>query len=146
MIYETKRYKALRQIPWRQKFDLLWWFGNDREPVPPPWYYEQQPHFTVLKWYLRNPLQNAGWFVFGVADRDREVYGPAPVDVTTWWEVGVRANRKPCAGFKWCITGIGWVSLPFISYESSWVIAYAGWQSSGFFGVKFNLKTSFQLW
>ena len=142
---ERKDYPSIVSIPLAKKLNPIWWFLNDDEPVPPDWYLPGGK-FRMLRWYLRNPFQNCGKYVVGVEDRDHSAYGPAPLDVTTWWEVSTRAARAPVSGWKWSIIKIGWLRLPFVSFENAWIIAYAGWQPYGFFGLKFNLKTRFNLW
>jgi len=37
------------------------------------------------------------------------------------------------------------VQLPFVSYSGKRVVWYAGWQPSGFFGLKFNLHREREL-
>ena len=37
------------------------------------------------------------------------------------------------------------VQLPFVSYSGKRVVWYAGWQPSGFFGLKFNLHSEREL-
>ena len=50
-------------------------------------------------------------------------------------------------GWKTSTIHLGWLRLPYVSYESEHVLWYAGWQWSGFFGFKFNVKNSaVQLW
>ena len=41
----------------------------------------------TLFWYLRNPFQNAGRYVVGVADRTYTVTGDWPVMATVWEDV-----------------------------------------------------------
>ena len=43
--------------------------------------------FRTLFWYLRNPFQNAGRYVLGVADRSYTVTGEWPVMATVWEDV-----------------------------------------------------------
>ena len=124
--------------PWRLKINPIWWFKNDDEPEPPEWYKLEQPRFTTLKWYLRNPFQNFGKWVLGVEDRNFTAYGPAPLLTTTWWEV------NGSSGWKWSIiklpVGCMALRLPFVSFENSKMIFYAGWQPCGFFGFKLHPK------
>jgi len=136
---ERVYFPADTSITWTKKINPLWWFLNDSEPSPPDWYLPGGS-LRTLRWYLRNPFQNFGKWVIGVQDRAHMAYGPAPVTVTTWWEVSQRAGASPVSGWKWSVIHLGWLWLPFASYEGSWVIFYAGWQPCGFAGLKFNLK------
>jgi hypothetical protein len=131
-----------QKFPLYKKLNLLWWFLNEYEPAPPGWYNPAQNFWLrLLSWYLRNPFQNAGNYVFGVCDRNFSVRGLAPVMWTTYDDL-----EPPCTGLKWSIISLGCLRLPFISYVSAHFLAYAGWQPNGFFGFKFNLKNAkFQL-
>ena len=125
-----------RKFPLYKKLNLIWWFLNEYETTPPDWYHPEQSFLLRLpSWYLRNPFQNAGNYVFGVCDRNFTVRGAAPA----MW-----ASRDdldpPCTGLKWSIISLGCLRLPFVSYAGARFLAYAGWQPNGFFGVKFNLR------
>jgi hypothetical protein len=126
-----------------KKLNPVWWFLNDNEPDPPDWQLPGKPYLIrQLSWYLRNPLQNFGRYVVGVYDRNYTVVGTAPVYATNWSDV-----HPDKAGWKMSTIHLGWLRLPYVSYEDEHVLWYAGWQWSGFFGFKFNLKRStFQLW
>ena len=139
----TASVSGRRQQPAWKKLNPVWWFLNDDEPDPPDWQLPGKPYLIrQLSWYVRNPMQNFGRYVVGVNDRDYTVVGMAPVYATNWSDVGPGRN-----GWKTSIIHIGWLRLPYVSYESETVLWYAGWQWSGFFGFKFNLKKSaFQLW
>ncbi|MGB8611140.1 MAG: hypothetical protein WCD60_05770, partial [Pseudolabrys sp.] len=77
-----------------------------------------------------------------VTDRNYTVVGAAPVYVTSWSDVDPIKT-----GWKISTIYIDGLRLPFVSYENGFVIWYAGWQWSGFFGFKFNLKkSSVQFW
>jgi hypothetical protein len=125
------------------KINPVWWFLNDVEPDPPDWQLPGQPYLIrQISWYVRNPLQNFGRYVIGVYDRNYTVIGTAPVYATNWSDV-----RPGKTGWKVSIIHAGWLRLPYVSYESDHVLWYAGWQWSGFFGFKFNIKKSaYQLW
>lgn len=125
------------------KMNPVWWFLNDDEPDPPEWQLPGKPYIIrQLSWYLRNPLQNFGKYVLGVADRNYAVVGTAPIFATTWSDVD--PDRK---GWKVSTIRVAPLRLPFVSYENEYLIWYAGWQWSGFFGFKFNLKKSpMQFW
>jgi hypothetical protein len=127
----------VRQPIWI-KLNPVWWFLNDDEPDPPDWQLPGKPFiFRQLSWYLRNPLHNLGNYVVGVADRNYTVVGTAPVYATIWSDVDPIKT-----GWKVSTIHIAGLRLPFVSYENEYLIWYAGWQWSGFFGFKFNLKKS----
>ena len=127
-----------RSFPLYKKLNLVWWFLNEYEPTPPDWYHPGQNRFLrLLSWYLRNPFQNAGNYVFGVCDCNFTVRGPTPVMWTTYDDLD-----PPCTGLKWSIIRLGWLRLPFVSYAGTRILAYAGWQPNGFFGLKFNFKNA----
>jgi len=78
----------------------------------------------------------------GVCDRNYTVIGTAPVYATTWSDI-----YPAKTGWKLSTIHLGKLRLPFISYDGEQVLWYAGWQWSGFFGFKFNIKNSpVQLW
>ena len=127
-----------RKLPLYKKLNLVWWFLNEYEPIPPDWYHPGLNFWLRLpSWYMRNPLQNAGNYVFGVCDRNFTVRGLAPAIWTTYDDLD-----PPRTGLKWSIISLGCLRLPFISYVSARFLAYVGWQPNGFFGVKFNLKST----
>ena len=127
-----------QKFPLYKKLNLVWWILNEYEPMPPDWYHPGQ-HFLLrlLSWYVRNPFQNAGNYVFGVCDRNFTVRGLAPVMWTTYDDLD-----PPRTGVKWSMISLGCLRLPFVSYASERFLAYAGWQPNGFFGFKFNLKNA----
>ena len=130
------------QPVWK-KLNPVWWFLNDDEPDPPDWQLPGKPYLIrQLSWYVRNPLQNFGRYVVGVYDRNYTVVGTAPVYATNWSDV-----HPDKTGWKVSTIHAGLLRLPYVSYESDQVLWYAGWQWSGFFGFKFNIKKSaFQVW
>jgi hypothetical protein len=125
------------------KLNPVWWFLNDDEPDPPDWQLPGKPYLIrQLSWYARNPLQNFGNYVLGVHDRNYTVIGTAPVYATNWSDIGL--NQE---GWKVSTIHLGALRLPFVSYENEYIRLYAGWQWSGFFGLKFNVKnSSIQIW
>jgi hypothetical protein len=129
--------------PIYKKLNPIWWFLNDDEPDPPDWHLSGKPYLVrQLSWYKRNPLQNFGKYVVGVRDRNFTVVSTAPVYATNWSDVD--PNKT---GWKLSTIHLGWLRLPYVSYEDEHLIWYAGWQWSGFFGFKFNIKDStFQIW
>ena len=132
----------VRQPIWI-RLNPVWWFLNDDEPDPPDWQLPGKPFIIrQLSWYLRNPLHNLGKYVLGVTDRNYTVVGAAPVYATSWSDVDPIKT-----GWKISTIYIDGLRLPFVSYENDSVIWYAGWQWSGVFGFKFNLKkSSVQFW
>ncbi len=129
--------------PLWKKLNPVWWFLNDDEPDPPDWQLPGKPFIIrQLSWYLRNPLQNFGKYVLGVADRNYTVVGTAPVYAAIWSDVD-----SVKTGWKVSMIRINGLDLPFVSYENEYLIWYAGWQWSGFLGFKFNFKKSpIQIW
>jgi len=127
----------VRQPIWI-KLNPVWWFLNDDEPDPPEWQLPGKPFvLRQLSWYLRNPLHNFGKYVLGVRDRNYTVVGAAPVYATIWSDVDPAKT-----GWRVSTIYLDGLRLPFVSYENDSVIWYAGWQWSGFFGFKFNIKKS----
>jgi hypothetical protein len=96
----------------------------------------------IIRRYLRTPLQNFGNYVLGVGDRNYTVVGAAPVYATNWSDVDPIKT-----GWKISTIRFDWLRLPFVSYENEYLIWQAGWQWSGRFGLKFNIKKSpIQFW
>jgi hypothetical protein len=124
--------------PWTKKLNPIWWFGNDDEQTvdEADWYQPEWPYWRRwLYWNVfRNPLQNFRCYVVGVADRNYTVVGKPPVTC-------VQRNdlEPPEFGWQWCIIKLGIFRFPFVSYSGVYIVWYAGWQPSGFFGIKFNL-------
>ncbi|MDP3645559.1 MAG: hypothetical protein Q8R25_00520 [bacterium] len=127
-----------RSVPLSKKINPVWWFGNDDEQQLPDWY---QPEWSFERrefyWtYLRNPLQNFRCYVVGVKDRAYEVKGfPASV-----WTVQHNDLIPEKRGYQFSVIRLGVLRLPFISYSGEWVVWYVGWQPTGIFGLKFNLR------
>lgn len=128
------------ELPLAKKMNVFWWFGNDYEPVAPSWYLPTDPNRQV-KWYLRNPLQNAGNYVFGVKDLNYTVrFIKGPPGVTSYADTGqtgciytVLDNSRG---------GNLWFPRTYVSCTNRWVTWYAGTQWSGFYGFKFNVLNS----
>jgi hypothetical protein len=126
--------------PLGRKMNPLWWFMNDFEPRPPDWYRPGKP-LRSLFWYLRNPFQNAGRYVLGVADRTYTVTGEWPVMETVWEDVRWFdfPHLKPRHGWKRASLKLeNGRTLPWLSYSTPRWLAYWGWQPNGFAGLKFN--------
>jgi hypothetical protein len=70
--------------------------------------------------------------VVGVQDCNYTVIGRAPV-------MTVQRNDINEHGWQWCVIRLG-LGLPFVSYSGKHAVWYAGWQPSGIFGLKFNLR------
>jgi hypothetical protein len=124
------------------KANPLWWFENDVDPVPPAWYEPGVAQNTrVVDWYLRNPLQNFGRYVAGVADRNYTVVDPGGhATASTYADIGMTG----CMTKQ--IIGAYPFPLPYMSCSTGTVTWYAGWQPNGFFGFKYNvLNSSVQL-
>lgn len=73
-------------------------------------------------WWFRNPAGNLVGHVLGVSGHDRWVTGPAPVEAVTYAD-----TTPPGRGWKWAITRVGWVRLPFVSYFGICEF-YLGWR------------------
>lgn len=100
-----------------------------------------QPYLPNIKnqllrdflWFCRNPIGNFMGFVVGVEGYDYTVTGPAPVLLTTLYDI-----RQ--YGWKWSVIKCGWLRLPFVSYSGKKVLWYLGWRpASGGLGFKFNI-------
>lgn len=139
--------------PLLDKLNPIWWFGNDSEQTvdQAPWYHG--PDTTVpgymgppwpewqrtLYWNVfRNPLQNFRAYVLGVQDQNYTVHvlagNPDPNVV----------QRNDVNEFGWQVSVLKFnngVHLPWVSYSGNKVVLAAGWQPSGFFGLKLNLHT-----
>lgn len=100
-------------------YGILWSiFGNDDDPIPPPWYLTTWPEFVrYLGWYfVRNPLHNFCFYLIGMKRRQHLVH---------WNHV-----FNPNGGFN--------IIMPFISYYGKKYAFYIGWRpSQGVFGLKF---------
>ena len=140
--FETWQYVGSTVVvPWYLLLCPLWWFLNDREPVPP---FDYLPTYNIvlryIAWYTRNPFWNFGRYVMGLNNKTFVVWGPTPALVPHPRE-GVPPVDK---NFGWhFLIYRKWIWLPFISYECSRFIFYWGWQSTGYFGVKFSIHGTF---
>jgi hypothetical protein len=141
----THRFSDREKIRLSIKLNPLWWLGNDTEQTvdEAEWYHQDWAECRrSLGWAPRNPLQNFRAFVIGVQDRNYEVevvYGNFDPQVVQRNDVGEYGYQVIKLKFK-C-----GVQLPFVSYSGKRVVWYAGWQPSGFFGLKFNLHSEREL-
>jgi hypothetical protein len=110
-----------------QKWNPVWWFGNVDDPETPDWYRPGSRHRRWL-WQLRNPLHNFTFYVIGVADRAFTRTGRHPEHVFA-----------PDGGWNWAVTRLGWVRLPFVSFNGERCRFYLGWRERGNFGGKINI-------
>ena len=121
-----------------QKWNPLWWFGNAREAEAPPDYRPTWPKWLrdFMYCYVRNPMTNFMHFIIGIEDKQREGWanyvGTYKDDIgqTGWVYLIVRPVG---ARFYWR----GW-----LSYSGKWILGGIGWQPSGNFSVKFNIRNS----
>lgn len=128
-----------------QRWNPVWWFKNDFEPQAPSWYKPGQAQWwRQFSWYMRNPFQNAGRYVFGIADRNYRVDGN--VDLRRGADL---YPDRGCIKLRFShISGLRpSVRREFISCVGKYTLWYAGTQWTGFYGFKFNLLNNpFQLW
>lgn len=123
--------------PWYQKLNPIWaLIGNDDDGLygDDKWRAGRAKTWRLaVEWWLRNPMHNLMWYGIGVADRWRAVVG-------RWGD----AFHRPGGGWLWCRTvvaiGSRRIVLPYVSYISEHVKAYAGWRPSGAFGLKLNIS------
>jgi hypothetical protein len=123
--------------PLWKKLNPIWWFGNDDEQQLPDWYHPEWPHWRrYLYWYgLRNPLQNFRCYVLGVQDRNYTVIGRYKVLTVQRDDL-----MPPEYGFQWSVILLP-LPAPFVSYAGHRFVWYAGWQPTGIFGLKFNIRS-----
>ncbi len=122
-----------------------WMLRNDYEQQvsEAPWYHpEWEQSKREFYWdYLRNPLQNARLYVWGVADRNYTVQvlegNPDPMVVQRNDVTGL--DGKPEQGYQRARLMLDdGTYRDFVSYCSGRVVWYYGYQPSGFWGAKFN--------
>lgn len=130
-----------RVSAWK-KLNPLWWPLNDFERMPPAWYLPQRPlWWRAAFWWFRNPFHNVGRYVLGVCDQNywvvitrRDGYehvvrdDGGHEDYLVGWERGY-IDLPSGARLPW----LAWGSLRPIPTKF-----YAGWQPTGFAGLKFN--------
>jgi hypothetical protein len=129
------------RVPLHKKFNPIWWFRNDTEETvhEATWYRPEWPRWRRwLYWTaFRNPAQNFRAFVIGVQDKNYIVTGRAPVLTVQRDDL-----EPPESGWQWCVLHRGNLLVPrvFVSYSGR-IVFYAGWQPTGFFGVKLIFRT-----
>jgi hypothetical protein len=111
-----------------QKLNPVWWFKNIDDPQPPAWY-RPDDKLRVTKWYFRNPMHNFTRYVIGVGDKKFDRIGHYPERI---------ANPNGGWNFAWVHRKLLW--LPGVSFHGPRTDFYLGWQKSGNFGTKFNLR------
>ena len=127
--------------PAAQKLNPLWWAVNDWDKLPPDWSLPGKPEWLrAFNWWWRNPFHNGGRYVLGVGDRNY------------WVHITRRDGYKALTnseGFSYQDL-YGWeigeiilndgAALPWFAYGSDTAVFYAGWQPTGFAGIKFNRR------
>ena len=175
MANEQKTITPTKFPTWQQKINPLWWLKNG-DTFDAPEENNGQPylpdvHDDTLRdfyWWWRNPFANFVGFVLGVEDKQRVIYGTAPLEEATMWDHGAHGWKWACttaplskvwlavlavisfllgfAGWWWwwlfpiAVVAVfrGFGVLPFLSYSGSKILFYVGWRYSGGFGVKIN--------
>ena len=138
---QTVLYIGIPRVPLSKKLNPIWWFGSETEQQlsEASWYRPEWPLWRrEFYWtYLRNPPQNLRAVVLGIKDKSYTVTGRAPV-----WTVQRNDLNPPETGWQWHVLYGGelWVPRFFVSYSGKRLVWYAGWQPSGFFGAKLNIR------
>ena len=138
------------------KKDWAWGLRNDYEEQLPGWYHGPDhmlpgwmgPEWSLAKrqayWlYLRNPLRNAGLFIWGWADRNYTVRvtegDPDPMVIQRNDLTG--PDGQPQQGYQKALLtaddGTG-ETRTWTSFCSPKLVWYSGTQPTGFYGFKFN--------
>lgn len=134
------RVSGRQRCPTKYLLNPFWLASNDYEQQleDAPWFLPGAPDWwRRLRWSLRNPLQNANLFLFGVADRNYTVEviegHPDPLTIQrddvneTGWQ---RAKLTLDDG------SVRWWS----SYSDDKVVRNFGHQPSGLFEIKYIWK------
>jgi len=106
-----------------RKANPAWWLANTDSPLPDWWQPDLHPDKRLRSWNRRNPLHNFTHYIIGISDRDFCRYGINPDGV--WGPYGINAT----------VLHTGPIVLPFLSLQSPWIEAYAGWRDRGNFGL-----------
>ena len=112
------------QIKSGRKWNPVFWFGNEDEPIPPEDYRPDDPN-RRRKWYFRNPCHNFTFYVIGIADEEFDQTGCYPGEVF-----------NPNGGWNWTVCRHNCWRLPFLSYRRGGFQFYCGWRERGNFGMK----------
>jgi hypothetical protein len=137
---KTRWVTGRTEVPLWLKLNPLWWFKNDFEPVAPAWYLPNDK-LRKVKWYLRNPLQNAGNYVAGTKDLNYTVhFYKGPPVVTNYADL----NQTGCIYTVLDNSNGGnlWFPRTYVSCTNKFVTWYTGTQWSGFYGFKLNIQHS----
>ncbi len=107
------------------KANPKWWIENSDEPLPWWWKYGEPTEERKRTWLMRNPFHNFTNYVIGVADRHTHRIG---INADSIWN-----DKGP---INLAVTRAGYlIYLPMISGRGRWLEGYAGWRTSGSFGV-----------
>lgn len=104
-------------------------FGNDDEPVAPPWYLPTWPRWlATVFWYFRNPLHNLTHYMAGWKGRD--------FSVARWRPDSDNDGFADEGGWLFCALYLDHRWRPFVSYAGRCHF-YVGWHpASGKLGFK----------
>ncbi len=101
-----------------KKLNVLWWFGNDVDPVSgfthDEFFGSKPLWFRKIMWGIRNPLQNFNNFVIGFRDKQDIVS-----QGTLWPLAGRRVKFQP----------------PLLSYRWWLIEGHVGWNPGGKFSL-----------
>jgi hypothetical protein len=113
-----------------RKVQPWWWFYNCDDPRPPADYAPGKPDWLrATLWYLRNPIHNGNFYVWGVADKNFTVttHFLSKDEKTYWSTLNLQAGAVS-------------VKLPFFAYQGKRWGFKAGWQANGDFQIKVNIS------
>jgi hypothetical protein len=117
-----------RHIPIYHKLNPFWWFMNVDDPNPPAWF-SPDSNCRRVKWFLRNPFHNFGFYVIGIADHEFVRSGGYP-----------GLNSDPDGGWNFAVSKYKWRRLPYASYWRGRFEFYIGWRNRGNFGIKISFS------
>ena len=109
-----------------KKVNLVWWFGNADDPVP-PLSYRKGKCCRKFMWYVRNPFHNFDHYVIGIGDKHFTRVGRFP-----------DRQANPNGGWNWTVCRYRNLRLPFVDYQRGGFEFYCGWRNGGNFGMKLN--------
>ena len=106
--------------------DSLGFFSNKDHPQPPVDYMPGKPYIVrnVAYWF-RNPAHDFCFYTIGLKGKDFKVTNENRPGLD--WYMG---------GWTWHTLSYKWLRLPYINYRNPKWEFYAGWRSSGAFGLK----------